>query len=172
MLYHRSLPSIRLLGQRAIIRTFQMALLSTLLFVPVRVEASVLLDETVEPVTLAPPTLVTPENNVVTTGINTPPLGLPLLSWQSVADATQYGVEVSTSAGFAELVVNVTTFATSYALERSLADGDYYWRVRGKRGVDLGSLFRGTAFYQRLERRWLTRAELAFAGRWCYTPRI
>ncbi|MEZ4864554.1 MAG: hypothetical protein R3C14_24780 [Caldilineaceae bacterium] len=83
---------------------------------------------------LAPvaPTLLAPAPNAVTTGVTDPPLGVPQLNWQPVANATQYGVEVSSSSGFAELVANVTTYATSYTPERALADGEYYWRVRAR----------------------------------------
>jgi len=82
------------------------------------------------------PTLSAPVNGMITTGGNGnngathPPLGVPALVWQPIQGATQYQVEVSTSAGFASLLVNRTTVATSFVPDIALADGDYFWRVK------------------------------------------
>jgi len=82
------------------------------------------------------PVLAAPADGTTTTGGNAadgatyPPLGVPALIWQPVANATQYQVEISTSAGFATLLVNKTTVATALVPDIALADGDYFWRVK------------------------------------------
>jgi len=80
--------------------------------------------------TLPPPTLIAPTNGAQTTGITDPPNGTPTFTWQPVAGATQYQIQVSTSAGFSQVVQEATTYATTYTPQQALADGTYYWRVR------------------------------------------
>lgn len=91
-----------------------------------------------EDLALDPPTLVGPENNALTTGLNYPPLGVPTLAWNPVNRAEKYRVEISKSAGFATTDIKADTFATSYTPLSALADGVYYWRVSAGDGTGWG----------------------------------
>ena len=82
-----------------------------------------------------PPVLVSPIDGATTTGTSDPPLGVPTLEWLPVTGATLYHVQVSASAGFATVVVEKDTYATTYTPEIAFADGEYYWRVRAKIGT-------------------------------------
>jgi hypothetical protein len=55
----------------------------------------------------------------------------PLLDWSSI-DATLYQLQVSSIMNFSTLTYNVTTVDSFYLIPASLADGVWYWRVRGK----------------------------------------
>ena len=77
------------------------------------------------------PQLLGPDDGAVTTGTSNPPVGVPTLRWSSVPEATRYLVEVSTSAGFADPVVQQVTYALSFTPLIALADGPFYWRVKG-----------------------------------------
>lgn len=79
---------------------------------------------------LAAPALLLPADGAATTGVSDPPYGMPSLEWQALAAASRYQVELSTSAGFANPLVSLTTYATSYTSDEARADGVYYWRVR------------------------------------------
>lgn len=85
-----------------------------------------------------PPELLSPAEGELFSGISSPPLGAPVLAWQSVADATTYQVQVSTTGGFATTVVNAETTNTRYTFTKALADGIYYWRVRAAVGRTWG----------------------------------
>lgn len=76
------------------------------------------------------PTLLMPEDNAVVTGLTHPPVGMPTLQWVPVAGATRYNVQVSASVAFANVLDDKTTAVTSYTPLKTLADGEYYWRVR------------------------------------------
>lgn len=84
------------------------------------------------------PVLRAPQANAITTGANHPPLGVPKLEWEAVATAQKYGVEVSSSVGFAALTVNATSYGTTYTPQIALADGEYFWRVRAHDGKNWG----------------------------------
>jgi hypothetical protein len=77
-----------------------------------------------------PPVLVSPIDGATTTGISDPPLGVPTLEWAPVTGATLYHVQVSASAGFATVIIERDTYATTYTPEIAFADGLYYWRVK------------------------------------------
>lgn len=73
-----------------------------------------------------------------TTGLTDPPVGVPQLAWTTVAAATRYQVEISTSPGFADSVVSAVTHATTFTPDSALADGDYFWRVKAGQRVTWG----------------------------------
>ena len=77
-----------------------------------------------------PPVLLAPTNGARTTGLTDPPNGTPTFVWRAVPGATKYQIQVSTSAGFSQVVLESTTYATTYTPQEALADGTYYWRVR------------------------------------------
>jgi len=88
---------------------------------------------------LAMPTLLSPENDTVTTGVTYPPLGVPQLAWAAVNDAEKYLVEISKSAGFASTdTIKAQTYATTYTHVKALTDGLYYWRVSAGKGNSWG----------------------------------
>lgn len=99
---------------------------STVVAAPALEEAAV--------VTLEAPVMIAPEDGIKTTGRTHPPIGVPRLSWQPVAGATIYYVEISNTAGFAQVIAWAKTANTTYITFGALPDGIYYWRVRA--GVD------------------------------------
>ncbi len=76
--------------------------------------------------------LVSPANGATGVAIN------PTLQWQSVATATGYEVEVSTSSTFATTVFSGTTTNLTQALSGLNYNTTYYWRVRALRGTEQG----------------------------------
>ncbi len=84
------------------------------------------------------PELFIPVDGAVTTGATAPPVGVPSLVWMAVAGATKYNVQVSLSAGFASPLIDVTTYALSFTPLTALADGEYFWRVRGFNNKEWG----------------------------------
>lgn len=58
------------------------------------------------------PTLISPIDGTVTTGMSAPRVGVPTLSWEPLENATKYGIEISTSIGFASTIVSESTYAT------------------------------------------------------------
>lgn len=99
-----------------------------------------------EDLAIAAPTLIAPAPNAKTTGTNYPPLGVPKLEWEAVSGAEKYGVEISTSAGFAEVVVKAESYGTTHTPQTALADGEYFWRVRAYVGKNWSSYSEGRAF--------------------------
>ena len=80
------------------------------------------------------PTLVAPAD--IATGVSL----APTLSWNAVIEATTYEVQVSTSSGFAPLIVDDTTLTGTSKQLSGLTNGTlYYWRVRGKNTGGWGS---------------------------------
>ncbi len=79
-----------------------------------------------------PPTLVSPVDGTTTTGVSDPPVGVPTFKWARVTGATLYHLQVSASAGFATVVLEKDTSATTYTPEVAFADGLYYWRVKAR----------------------------------------
>jgi hypothetical protein len=72
------------------------------------------------------PVLTYPLNNAIDI------ITSPILTWQSVANATTYHVEVATDAGFTNLITNTQSVtATSYQLNNLVNNTLYYWRVTG-----------------------------------------
>ncbi|MBX3014633.1 MAG: hypothetical protein KF832_24145 [Caldilineaceae bacterium] len=92
------------------------------------------------------PTLTAPAAHATTTGTNYPPLGMPTLAWAPVANAQKYGVEISTSAGFATVVAKADSYGTSHTPQKTLADGEYFWRVRAHDGKAWGPYSEVRAF--------------------------
>jgi hypothetical protein len=78
----------------------------------------------------AVPTLLTPAQ--FTTNVST----TPTLTWSAATRAASYGVQVSTEASFATLVVNDTAVTgTSRTLSPLSTNTIYYWRVRASNSV-------------------------------------
>jgi len=65
----------------------------------------------------------------------------PTLSWAAVPAATEYVVELSTSANFASIVQTATVTATSYTVNPGLSGAtQYFWRVRSRNNCGDGAL--------------------------------
>ena len=111
-----------------------LAIISSLIFVDT---SATLAAPTAQEIPSAP-ILVSPVTGITATGASAPPLGLPTLRWEQTPGATQYTVEVSTSAGFADPVIAAETYATSYTPTIALPDGEYFWRVKARRTFEWG----------------------------------
>ncbi|MEO1088696.1 MAG: hypothetical protein AAFY88_31070, partial [Acidobacteriota bacterium] len=62
------------------------------------------------------------------------------LSWQAIADASGYDVEVATDAGFSNVVGSASNITDSSWTASGLAgSGEYYWRVRARNGCGDGA---------------------------------
>ncbi len=112
--------------------------LLSLLLQPVSLFAKPVAGPAAEDLTIGAPLLRAPTNGARTTGVNYPPLGVPKLEWEPLATAQKYGLEVSTSAGFATILFKADTFATTHTLDRAVTDGEYFWRVRAYDGKNWG----------------------------------
>jgi hypothetical protein len=55
----------------------------------------------------------------------------PVLSWEPVATATRYKVQIATNPAFTSPVYDVTTYNTQATPPTDLAQVTHYWRVRG-----------------------------------------
>jgi hypothetical protein len=62
----------------------------------------------------------------------------PVFKWQKVRRAAKYEFQLSADSGFRSVVTGrtVDTYNNAYTLDRSLPDGDYYWRVRAVSAKD------------------------------------
>lgn len=85
-----------------------------------------------------PPTLLAPEDGATISGVTSPPLGAPVLAWESSPEATKHQVQVSATDGFGALLVNVETENSRYTFTKALNSGVYYWRVRSASGRTWG----------------------------------
>lgn len=56
----------------------------------------------------------------------------PTFEWSPVNNASQYNLEVSSTEAFDEIVIDVDTYNSNYAVSSPLANNSYYWRVRTK----------------------------------------
>ncbi|MCB0721664.1 MAG: T9SS type A sorting domain-containing protein [Ignavibacteriae bacterium] len=75
------------------------------------------------------PVLVYPSNGAVLVEVN------PNMDWNSVPDATNYQIQISTDPGFSTIVVDTDTLTgTELQLGNNFlsVNTHYYWRVRGK----------------------------------------
>ncbi|MFZ0545814.1 MAG: M36 family metallopeptidase [Candidatus Promineifilaceae bacterium] len=88
-----------------------------------------------EVVTAAPsePTLVTPPNGA--TGTSTS----PTLTWNPVAGAISYTVEVATDAGFSNIIHTNTVAGTSDSVSGLAITTQYFWRVRAANSCGTGT---------------------------------
>ena len=84
----------------------------------------------------------------MTTGASDPPVGLPTLKWLAVPGATRYHVQLSTSEGFATLLIDQDTYATAFSPSTVLADGPYYWRVKAQVSTTWGA-YSGAWFFEK-----------------------
>jgi hypothetical protein len=66
--------------------------------------------------------------------------GQPTLTWTAAEGATSHRVHVDDDPGFGSVALDETVMGTSYTLTaaQELADGVYYWRVRGSSPVQTG----------------------------------
>jgi hypothetical protein len=71
-----------------------------------------------------PPTLLSPSNGSTITDTT------PTFDWSTVADATQYQVQIDNHDSFASPERDATMSASIYTPASGLSDGAYYWRVR------------------------------------------
>ena len=79
------------------------------------------------------PVLTAPANN--STGVPV----YPLFTWNSVANATFYNIQVSTGTSFTSPVINVTTDSLSYfSTIQLLPNTIYYWRVNSSNALMTG----------------------------------
>ena len=75
----------------------------------------------------APPTLLTPVNG------STVKVQSPVFDWSDVEDAVIYELQVDNSNNFSSPELQQDSLTSSqYTMTNSLADGQYYWRVRAK----------------------------------------
>ncbi len=83
----------------------------------------------VAPAATAPvaPVLTSPADDVVVTA-------LPVFKWQPVADAASYELELAGDPAFNSPILNLTTKNTRATAKDLIANGEYYWRVRGVTG--------------------------------------
>lgn len=83
---------------------------------------------------IAAPNPISPIDGTITTITNFPPLGIPTFIWESVPDATEYRLQISSDAGFSTIALDIRTPHTIYTpttMNATLfADGDWYWQVR------------------------------------------
>lgn len=74
------------------------------------------------------PTLVAPQNKATVSGN-------PILQWSAVTSAVRYRVQVSSSATFSSLLLNVDTYALRATPRTDLPLGPLYWRVAATNGA-------------------------------------
>lgn len=64
----------------------------------------------------------------------------PELTWNSLADSSDYRLQVATDSGFGSPVIDETLFDTTFTPAGELAsDTTYYWRVRGNNACGAGA---------------------------------
>jgi hypothetical protein len=85
----------------------------------------------VGPASAAGPVLKSPAGGVVVDHI-------PTLEWFRITGAPFYEVQVSTNAGFTNLLVNASTVSSAYVPPVQLPSGHIYWRVRAGNTGDNG----------------------------------
>ncbi len=82
----------------------------------------------------AAPTLLSPPNG--STGVSV----TPTLDWSDVSNATTYGIQVSTNAGFSPMIVNVTGLTVSQYTTGVLNNNViYHWRAFASNGLGQGA---------------------------------
>lgn len=83
------------------------------------------------------PQLLTPVDGATTTVADAPPLAIPTLTWLAPLNANIYHVQIADTPGFATILQESDTYATSFTPTAVWSDGLFYWRVRA--GVKLGN---------------------------------
>ena len=79
-------------------------------------------------------TLVSPGNNATNVATQ------PTLSWNAVAGADDYRLELATDAGFGNVVLDTVVAGTSHQVSPSLSTStSYFWRVTAKNACGTGS---------------------------------
>ena len=101
-----------------------------------------------------PPTLLTPIDGDMTTGLNYGPLGMPTFSWALPPGATLSHIQISNSQGFSVLWVDEDTEATSYIPTAVWPDGSYYWRVKVATGPSGKRLWSSYTAVQTFNKDW------------------
>jgi hypothetical protein len=94
---------------------------------------------------LPAPRLATPDDNANVQSA-------PIFTWKPVSRAAKYEFQLSADSGFRSVVTggSVDTRNKAFTLDRSLADGDYYWRVRAVNAKDdAGRWSAGRSFTKR-----------------------
>ncbi len=80
-------------------------------------------------------TLVAPANNATNVATQ------PTLSWNAIAGAESYRVEVATDAAFSNVVIDEVVATTSYAVTSPLStSADHFWRVTGTNSCGTGTV--------------------------------
>ncbi|MBX3044603.1 MAG: T9SS type A sorting domain-containing protein [Ignavibacteriae bacterium] len=89
---------------------------------------------TTKPIPLVAPELVSPADNASDVTISS------ALSWNSVAGADNYTIQISPNSSFNELYANITQSGLNYSISNFSPDysTEYHWRVRSKRGSEDG----------------------------------
>jgi YVTN family beta-propeller protein len=73
-----------------------------------------------------PPTLLSPTDGATVTS------GSYSFEWESIAEASDYQIHVSTDSNFTSTVIDETISITSYTPTTALSANTYYWRVRAE----------------------------------------
>ncbi|MEW6592520.1 MAG: Ig-like domain-containing protein, partial [Candidatus Hadarchaeota archaeon] len=84
------------------------------------------------------PTLTSPANGSFTND------STPTLDWADVEGAVEYRLYVDNDANFTSLEINAITATSQYTPGSTLADENYYWKVRAKDGAGNTSLWSST----------------------------
>ena len=78
---------------------------------------------------IAAPVLVSPPNPMTTTDTT------PAFTWNTVAGAASYQIQIGTTSSFATIVHQDSAGSNFYTIPGPLPDGRYYWRVRALTGA-------------------------------------
>ena len=77
------------------------------------------------------PTLISPEDGFATNNDQ------PTFSWERVAEAERYRIQISRVPDFRELFINTETTETSYTPGKTMGTGTFYWRIQAIGGGDV-----------------------------------
>jgi hypothetical protein len=120
------------------------------LAVPLTVLAATGSEPTARTAALAGPGLVSPADDADVEAA-------PVFSWRKVRRAERYEIQISADPGFRSNILgrrNGETYNTAFTFEKSLADGEYHWRVRAVRSNgQAGSWSRTRTFTKRWSQR-------------------
>ena len=65
----------------------------------------------------------------------------PSFRWEALDGIKEYQIEIADNEMFDQVMVQTTVMGTSYKPMTDMADGSYYWHVRGKRGKGMNDLW-------------------------------